>query len=54
MIKEWQVGDSAYLIKPERGYRYVEIVGFDGLKLVVRTTGGMELTIYEDEPEEEA
>jgi len=53
MPKEYEVGDSAYLKEPVRGYRYVEIVEFDGTRLVVQTTSGYEFTIYEDELEEE-
>ena len=50
--REWEIGDTAYLIKPVKGYRRVEIVGFDGVRLVVRTESGWELTIYEDELED--
>lgn len=52
MKRDWQVGDNAYLKEPVKGYRYVEIVGFDGVRLVVQTTSGMELTIYDDELED--
>ena len=52
MNYDWQVGDSAYLKEPVKGYRYVEIVGFDGDRLVVRTTSGWEFTVREDELEE--
>ena len=51
MKQELQIGDTAYLKKPEKGYRFVEIVGFDGVRLIVRTTSGWEFTIYEDELE---
>jgi hypothetical protein len=51
MEHELQIGDSAYLKESERGYRYVEIIGFDGCRLIVRTTSGYEFTIYEDELE---
>jgi hypothetical protein len=39
---------------PERykGYRHVEVVDFDGLKLVVETTSGLRLIIWEDELED--
>ena len=50
--REWYIGDAAYLKEPVRGYLYVEITGFDGTKLIVQTTSGMELTIYKDELEE--
>ena len=52
MKREWEIGDTGYLIKPEKGYRRVEIVGFDGVRLVVQTESGWEFTIYEDELEE--
>ena len=52
MRKEWEIGDSGYLIEPVLGYRFVEIVGFDGVRLVVQTTSGYEFTVYEDELEE--
>jgi hypothetical protein len=41
------------LKKPERGYRNVEIIGFDGDRIIVRTDSGLELSIYEDEMEKE-
>ena len=53
MNYDWQVGDSAYLKEPFRGYRYVEIVGFEGDRLVVRITSGYEFTVREDELEED-
>ena len=53
MAKEWQIGDSGYLKQPEKGYRFVEIVGFDGLRLVVQTTSGWEFTIWPDELEDD-
>ena len=40
--RDWQIGDSAYLKEAVKGYRYVEIVGFDGVRLVVQTTSGWE------------
>lgn len=52
MEKDWQIGDSAYLKKPELGYRYVEIIGIEGDRLLVRTTSGYEFRIYEDELED--
>ena len=53
MSREREIGESAYLKKPELGYRYVEIVGFEGCRLIVKTTSGYEFTIYEDELEED-
>ena len=50
--KEYSIGDHAYLKEPVRGYRYVEVVGYDGVRLVVQTTSGYEFSIYEDELEE--
>lgn len=49
MSHDFYVGESAYLREPVKGYRYVEIVGFDGNRIVVRTTSGYEFTVYEDE-----
>ena len=34
MSDKWAIGDSAYLKVPVRGYRYVEVVGYDGVKIV--------------------
>ena len=53
MAREWEIGDTGNLIKPEKGYRHVEVVGFDGVFLIVRTTSGWEFSIYEDELEED-
>ena len=53
MLKEYQIGDSAYLKRPERGYRYVEIIGFSDERLDVRTVSGMELSVFADELEDE-
>jgi len=52
MNREREIGDIAHLIKPEKGYRRVEIVDFDGVRLVVRTESGWELTVYADELED--
>lgn len=52
MNRKFNEGDSAYLKQPDKGYRYVEIIGFDGNRLIVRTTSGYEFTVYEDELEE--
>lgn len=46
-----QVGDQACLKEPVKGYRYVEITGFDDNRVVVKTTSGYEFTVYEDELE---
>ena len=48
-MKEWEIGESAYLKEPVKGYRYVEIVDYDCTSLVVETTSGMRLTVYADE-----
>jgi len=53
MEKERNIGESAYLKEPVKGYRYVEIVDFDGKRLIVRTTSGYEFSICEDELEDE-
>jgi|GEM_PF-1750222 len=50
--RKYEIGDSAYLKEPYLGYRYVEIVGFEGERLIVRITSGLEFTIYIDELEE--
>ena len=52
MEREWEIGDTAYLKKPEKGYRFVEVVGFDGNRLIVQTSGGWEFTIWSDELED--
>ena len=52
MDSKYEIGDSAYLKRPEKGYRYVEIVDFDGNMLVVRTTSGWEFRVYTDELED--
>ena len=49
---EREIGDTACLITPVKGYRKVEIVGYDGLRLVVRTESGWEFTVWEDELED--
>jgi hypothetical protein len=51
MNREWEVGDRACLINLEKGYRHVEIRGFDGLKLIVQTESGWEFSVYPDELE---
>ena len=53
MTKEWEIGDTANLKNPShyKGYRHVEVVGFDGHKLVVETSSGWQLTVWEDELE---
>ena len=47
--KKYEIGDSAYLKIPYLGYRYVEIVGYESDRLIVRISSGLEFTIYEDE-----
>jgi len=49
---DFEVGEAAYLKEPVKGYRYVEIVDYDGPRLVVRTTSGWEFTVWPDELEE--
>lgn len=53
MRKEWAVSDTGYLKEPQyyRGYRWVEIIDFDGVRLFVRTESGWEFSVYEDELE---
>lgn len=53
MSREREIGDSAELKEPVKGYRHVEIVGFDGVRPIVRTSSGMEFSVYEDELMEE-
>jgi len=52
MTHEWSIGDTADLKEPVKGYRHVEIVGFDGNQLVVQTSSGWEFSVWEDELEE--
>ena len=48
-MREWNIGDTAELKEPVRGYTNVEVTGFCGNRIIVETSSGMELTIYEDE-----
>ena len=52
MDEKYSIGDYAYLKVPYLGYRYVEIIGFEVNRLVVRLTSGLEITIYPDELED--
>lgn len=52
-MREWEIGDTADLKEPERGYRNVTITGFCGVRLIVETESGMEMVIYEDELEDD-
>jgi hypothetical protein len=54
MQKEWQIGDTGNLKQPQyyKGYRWVEVIDFDGVRLVVRTESGWEFSIYKDELED--
>ena len=52
MRRDFEVGDKVHLIEPFKGYRCVEVIGFDGVRIIVKTSSGYELTIYEDELEE--
>jgi hypothetical protein len=49
MKREWQIGDTAYLKEPIRGYYFVEVVDFDCTRIIVRTTSGLEESFYTDE-----
>ena len=49
--EKYQIGDSAYLKEPFKGYRYVEIVGFEGKQIIVKITSGYEFLVFEDELE---
>ncbi len=49
MAQEWGIGESAELKVPEKGYRYVEIVDFDGCRPVVRTSSGWEFSVNPDD-----
>ena len=51
-MREWEIGDTAYLISPVKGYRKVEIVDFDGVRPIVRTESGWEFSVWPDELEE--
>ena len=48
------IGDSFDLKRPQnyKGYRYVEVTGFNGKRVVVKTTSGWEFEVYADELEE--
>jgi len=50
--RKYEIGDYGYLKEAYLGYRYVEIVGFEDERLVVRFTSGLEITIRPDELEE--
>ena len=50
--EKYSIGDTGYLKEPYLGYRYVEIIGFEGNRLVVRLSSGLEITISEDELED--
>ena len=52
MDRDLQIGDSVYLKESVRGYRCVEIIGFEDSCIIVQTTSGYEFSIYEDELEE--
>jgi len=52
MAGGYEIGDKTFLKEPYKGYRYVEIVGYEGTMLVVQITSGLELYVYEDELEE--
>jgi len=52
MENKYQIGDYAYLKRPELGYRYVDIIGIEGERLLVRVTSGYEFTVYPDELED--
>jgi hypothetical protein len=51
-MNQYDIGESAYLKVPFRGYSYVEIVGFEGDRLVVQITSGYEFTVNADELED--
>jgi hypothetical protein len=53
MSKEWEIGDEADLKEPSKGYRHVEIVDFNGVRLLVRTSSGWEFTVSTDDLVEE-
>jgi len=53
MNSEREIGETGYLKKPYRGYRYFEIVGFDYAtgKIEIEFSSGMQTTVYDDEIE---
>jgi hypothetical protein len=53
MYKEFTVGMTAYLIKPVRGYKAVTLIERLQYTWLVRTSGGWEFQVYEDELEAE-
>ena len=48
-----EIGDVYYLKEPVKGYRRVEVVGFYGKDILIRTDSGWEFTVREDDLEEE-
>ena len=51
-MREYEIGETVYLKRPELGYRCVEIIDIDSHgRYIVRTTSGYEFTIYADEIE---
>ena len=53
MAREIEIGEYAYLIEPVKGYRRVEIIGFYGRDILVKTESGWEFTVREYELERE-
>jgi hypothetical protein len=51
-LHEYDIGEYAYLKIPFKGYKYVEVVGFEGEQLIVQITNGYEFTVYADELED--
>ena len=47
--REYSIGETGYLKEPFLGYYHVEVVGFEGDRLIVRLTSGREITIDKDE-----
>ena len=45
----FEVGDTVYLSKPYRGYRYGELIAYHHPYWTVRLESGLEIECYEDE-----
>jgi hypothetical protein len=52
MSKDFSIGDQVRYIPGFKGYFAAEVVGFDGLRLVIEFSSGMQITCWEDELEE--
>ena len=51
-IENIEIGDQVSLIEPWRGYRHAEVIGFEGVRLILELTSGATIRAYADEVEE--